>query len=98
MFTGALGGIGNAPAGFRVAPWWAFIGGACGAVYVVASVVALPKIGAARAVCAAIVGQQVASLLFDTFGWMGVPKTPLTPGRIAGSILLFVGVVLLQRK
>ncbi len=98
MALGLFGGAGNAPAGFRGLPFWAFLGGICGAVYVVASIVALPRIGAATTVCATVLGQQVISLLFDTFGWLGVPRTPLTPGRLVGAAMLFVGVVLMQRK
>ena len=98
MALGLFGGTGNAPAGFRGLPAWAFLGGVCGAVYVVASVVALPRIGAAATVCATVLGQQVISLLFDTFGWLGVPRTPLTPARLVGTAMLFAGVVLMQRK
>ena len=98
MGLGLFGGTGAGLPAFRLAPWWAFLGGVCGAVYVVASVVAVPRIGAAATVCATVLGQQVISLLFDTFGWLGVPRTPLTPGRVVGAVLLFAGVVLMQRK
>ena len=98
MSAGLFGGTGRGLSGLRGLPWWAFLGGVCGAVYVVASVVALPRIGAATTVCATVLGQQVISLVFDTFGWLGGPRTPLTPGRVLGTALLFAGVVLMQRK
>jgi bacterial/archaeal transporter family-2 protein len=95
---GLLGGTGNAPAGFRAVPPWAWFGGVCGAFYLVAFVIAMPRIGVASTVCATVLGQQVISLCFDTFGWLGAVKVPLTPSRLIGAALLFAGVVLLQRK
>ena len=95
---GLLGGIGNAPVGFRAIPPWAWFGGVCGAFYLVAFVIAMPRIGVASTVCATVLGQQLISLCFDPFGWLGTAKVPLTPSRLLGAGLLFAGVVLLQRK
>jgi len=95
---GLLGGTGNAPAGFRSVPPWAWFGGVCGAFYLVAFVIAMPRIGVASTICATVLGQQLISLCFDTFGWLGATKVPLTPSRLIGAGLLFAGVVLLQRR
>jgi bacterial/archaeal transporter family-2 protein len=95
---GGLGGTGAGLAGFAAAPWWAFLGGLCGAFYVLLSIIVLPRLGAAVILAAAILGQQVASLMMDNYGWLGVPRVPLTGGRLAGALLLLVGVWLLQRK
>ena len=70
----------------------------CGAFYLVAFVIAMPRIGVAATVCATVLGQQLISLCFDTFGWLGTTKMPLTPSRIIGAGLLLAGVMLLQRK
>src|SRR5207237_7754935 len=86
---GLLGGTGNAPAGFRSIPPWAYFGGVCGAFYLVAFVIAMPRIGVAATVCATVLGQQLISLCFDTFGWLGVSKVPLSPSRLIGMGLLF---------
>lgn len=95
---GLFGGAGTFPDGVRSIPPWAYLGGVFGLLYLVAAVVALPKIGAATAVCATVLGQQVISMCFDTFGWLGTPKVPLTPSRLVGAAMLFAGLVLLQRK
>jgi transporter family-2 protein len=95
---GGLGGSGRGLTGFAAAPWWAFLGGLCGALYVLLSIIALPRLGAAVIIGAAILGQQVASLLMDHYGWLGAPRVPLTGGRVAGAILLLIGVWLLQRR
>jgi transporter family-2 protein len=98
MIAGMYGGWGSGMAGMRAAPPWAYAGGAIGAFYVLLAPIALPRIGAASLICAAIFGQQIISLLLDTFGWLGVAKAPLTPTRLLGAGLLLAGVLLLQRK
>jgi transporter family-2 protein len=98
MLLGGLGGKGTGFPGFATAPWWAFLGGLCGAIYVCLSIIALPRLGAAVIIAAAVLGQQVASMILDSSGWLGVPRVPLTGARLAGTLLLFVGVWLLQRR
>ncbi len=95
---GWLGGTGTGWAGLRSAPAWAFLGGICGACYVLFAIVAIARIGAAVTIGSAIFGQQVASLLVDTFGWFGATRVPPTPTRLLGALLLFLGVLLLQRR
>jgi transporter family-2 protein len=80
------------------APWWAWIGGILGAAWVLMAVVAVPKVGAALTIAAVVFGQLFGSLLLDTFGWLGVPRIPLSPWRVAGAALLFVGVLMMQHK
>ena len=96
--TGALGGSGNGLEGFRSAPLWSFLGGICGASYVLFSILTLPRVGAAVTISCAILGQQIAALLVDSFGLFGAPRLPFTAARIAGVLLLVSGVFLLQRK
>ena len=86
------------PGGAASVPWWAWLGGLMGAFYVTAAVVAVPRIGTALVVAGAVGGQLIAALVLDTFGWMGVPKVPFSPSRLIGAVLLFAGVLLLQRK
>lgn len=80
------------------APWWAWTGGILGAIWVTAAVVALPKIGTAIAFAAVIIGQLLGALLLDTFGLLGVPQIPLHPWRVAGAVLMTIGIVLMQYK
>lgn len=80
------------------APWWAWIGGILGAAWVLIAVIAVPKVGAALTIAAVVFGQLLGSLLLDSFGWLGVPRIPLNPWRIAGATLLFTGVLMMQHK
>ena len=80
------------------APWWIWAGGALGALYVIATLAAIPRIGAAAVVASAVLGQLMAGIAVDSFGWFGVPRVPFSPGRAAGAMLLTAGVLLLQRR
>ncbi|MBV9658701.1 MAG: DMT family transporter [Verrucomicrobia bacterium] len=95
---GLLGGMGTGWAGMKTAPVWSYLGGVCGACYVLCAILAISRVGAAVTIASAIFGQQVASLLVDTFGWFGVTRVAPTPTRLLGALLLFAGVLLMQRK
>jgi len=79
-------------------PWWAWVGGLFGAFYVCTAVVAVPRIGTALVIGCAVLGQLVAALTLDTFGWFGVPRIALSAPRLLGAVLLLAGVLLMQRK
>ena len=84
---GALGG----------GPWWAYLGGACGAVFVVATLLASPRVGVTATFVAVIAGQVVAAALIDRFGWLGQASIPLSAERIVAIGLLIVSLVLIVR-
>jgi len=79
-------------------PWWSYIGGVFGALFVTTAIVAVPRVGTAVTFGAVICGQLVGAMLIDTFGWLGVEPIPLNPWRIVGVGLLILGVVLIQQK
>jgi len=60
--------------------------------------VLMPKIGATNVVFAIFVGQTVISLLVDHFGVEGLPRHQLDLPRLAGVVLLFAGLYLVQMK
>jgi transporter family-2 protein len=84
-------------AAIQATPWWSWMGGPLGAVYVVISILLLPRLGTAAVIALFVLGQMVASLAFDNFGWFGVPKHPADAARIVGALLLVAGVVLIRR-
>jgi bacterial/archaeal transporter family-2 protein len=77
-------------------PWWAWLGGALGAFYVVGSIITGPRIGAVAFVAAVVAGQSVASVVLDNYGWAGFAERAITPGRILGLVLLAAGVTLVR--
>ena len=84
-------------AAWAVSPWWFWIGGLIGALYVVATIVLAPRLGAATLVAAVVAGQMIASLLLDHYGLLGFPTHPLNGLRVLGAALVIVGVILVQR-
>jgi transporter family-2 protein len=80
-------------AGLCGMPWWGWLGGVVGACYVTTVFTAMPVIGAAATVGFTIAGQQLVSMLIDRFGWLGLPKSAVSPVRLAGAMVLLAGVV-----
>jgi transporter family-2 protein len=77
--------------------WWQWSGGLLGAVYVVATIVLAPRLGAATLVAAVVAGQMLASVLLDQYGLVGFPVHPLSALRLLGAGLVIGGVILIQR-
>lgn len=71
-----------------------WIGGCLGTIYVWSTIFATPKIGAALALALTIAGQMIAALFLDHFSVLGLTKYPATPERIAGVVLVVLGVSL----
>ncbi len=78
------------------APWWTWIGGALGAMFVTMAILSVPQIGTAGYSVAIITGQLIGALVLDHYGWLGVPQQPLTWLRLLGAALLLVAVWLIQ--
>ena len=106
-FLVGTAGLGTAAVIFRapmavrtawaVSPWWLWVGGLIGALYVVATIVLAPRLGAATLVAAVVAGQMIASLLRDQYGLLGFPTHPINGLRVLGAALVTVGVILVQR-
>jgi transporter family-2 protein len=78
------------------APWWAWVGGALGAFYIVSSIVVPPRIGAAAFFGILVAAQLVASVLIDRFGWLGFPERGVGTLRLTGVGLLVAGALLVR--
>jgi bacterial/archaeal transporter family-2 protein len=78
-------------------PPWAWFGGLVGAFYVATTVIAGPRLGSATLLALVVLGQLLASLVIDHYGWIGFPEHPISSLRILGAILLFGGVLLIVR-
>lgn len=85
-------------AAFRSAPWWTWIGGPLGALFVLAGAALTPKLGAAAFIAAVVAGQLACSLLLDQFAIMNLPLQTMSLGRFVGAALVFIGVLLVTRS
>ncbi|KQZ40017.1 DMT family transporter [Duganella sp. Root1480D1] len=77
-------------------PWWGWLGGFAGAIYVTTVFTAIPVIGASAAVGLTVAGQQVASVFVDRHGWFRLPKRDVSALRLAGVVLLLSGVAVIK--
>jgi transporter family-2 protein len=80
------------------APWWIWVGGLGGALYVLMSILLARRLGAALISAVSILGQLVAALLIDHYGWFGAPVQRITTARVIGVGLLAAGVALMRSK
>ncbi|MDC3335545.1 DMT family transporter [Opitutales bacterium] len=80
------------------APKVTLIGGALGVVYVTSMILFVPKIGVASALIAALCGQVILSILLDHFGVLGLQANAASPSRIAGGLLIILGLFLINFK
>ena len=85
------------PADYAGAPWWAYTGGAMGAVLVTASILFGPKVGAANWLGILVVSQLAGAVVLDHWGLVGYPVRPATWVRLVGVALLIGGAVLVIR-
>ncbi|WP_050465939.1 DMT family transporter [Herbaspirillum autotrophicum] len=90
-------GIGST-SGFTDIPWWAWLGGFCGATYVTLAILALPHTGVLLLVACTVLGQQLGALLIDHFGWFGMARQVLSWQRVGGVLLVLAGTWLAQLK
>lgn len=92
--SGARWAPGSAPA----VPAWAWFGGLLGALYVAATTVLGPRLGAAALLALTLAGQMLAALIVDHYGIIGFPQSPVTMPRLVGVALLVAGVLLIMRR
>lgn len=96
---GHLVGRGGLPAADRVAlvPWWGWIGGTLGLVYVFGMLLVAPRLGAAVFTAVSVTAGVLASLVLDHFGWMGFEQHAAGWGRIVGGLLIVGGLALIAK-
>lgn len=73
---------------------WAWLGGLCGGVYVLAVIFIADKVGAAVFTGLAVTAAIVTSVLLDHFGLVGFQVHAAGIGRIVGAVLMVAGLSL----
>lgn len=82
------------PPGAADAPWWVYLGGPLGVIFVTAGSWLIPRIGAVNSALLVIGGQMVSGVVFDL-----VRGAPMTFWASAlGVALILTGVALTQRS
>lgn len=79
-------------------PFWLWLGGLLGAVYVAGTIFLAPRMGALALSLAVLSGQVLASLVLDQNGWLGYPKLEISWSRVLGLALIIVGVLFVSKR
>ncbi len=74
------------------APWWAWLGGPVGVIFIAAGSWLIPRIGAAQTALLIIAGQMISGVVLDII--MGAPGSPLA--RAVGVALILAGMYVAQ--
>ncbi|QEY23958.1 DMT family transporter [Neisseria animalis] len=77
-------------------PWYGWLGGLCGVVFVASSVILAPKIGIANFAVLAIAGQMIGALVLDHFGFFGLSVKPINLFKVLGVAVMLGGILLVQ--
>lgn len=72
-------------------PWWMWLAGLFGVIFLTGNVLLLPHLGSMQTVLMPVLGQILAGLLIDQFGWFRVSVRTLTPLRALGAALVLIG-------
>jgi transporter family-2 protein len=93
----ARGGLGRIGSVGDVS-WIYLTGGILGAGYVTTALLSVRSLGTGGVIAATIAGELTVAVLIDQFGWFGVQQQVITPARLAGIVLLALGVLLVVRN
>ncbi|MDK8794426.1 DMT family transporter [Corynebacterium sp. MSK041] len=74
-------------------PWWVWIGGVMGTVFLTGNVVLFPRLGSVETVVIPILGQVIMALVIDQFGLFGSPQTEISALRLLGAVVVFAGIL-----
>lgn len=77
-------------------PWVLYLGGFYGFVILAALAFAFPRIGGAWTIALLVLGQGIAALGVDHYGFFGQPRHAVTAVRAAGIGLLVAGTLLMR--
>jgi transporter family-2 protein len=99
LLAGAVLAFGIRPnwAAARALPWYAYAGGAYGALFVSAAAFSAPRLGVGFTLVMLIAGQLTAAMLIDNFGMFGLARHPFGLARAGGLALVIAGVILVRR-
>src|ERR1019366_6889284 len=78
-------------------PWWGWVGGTLGAIYILVMVLTAEKVGSGIFVGLTITASILASLVIDHYGLLGFQRHTAGPGRLIGGALMVAGMLLIGK-
>ena len=80
----------------KKAPWWFYIGGILGALYVFFALVITPEIGTGAFVIFVLIGQMLISLVIDNYGLLGSRVRKVSRIQIIGLLVMLAGAGIIK--
>jgi len=80
-----------------VSPWYVWMGGLLGAIYVTCVIFVNQQQGVALTFALVVAGQIFISLLIDHYGLFGSIVRPISIAKIIGALLIVAGLVLIKK-
>lgn len=77
-------------------PFWIWMGGLCGVVFLTGNILVFPRIGSVQTVILPVFGQILMGLIIDNFGLFHSEQSPLTFFRILGAVFVATGIVIVS--
>lgn len=84
-------------AALRSVPWWVYLAGVVGAIFVASGVVIAPVTGALLFFVCIVGGQMLGAIIADHFGAFGLQVRPVSVQRLLGLALVLAGALLVHR-
>ncbi len=84
--------------GMKKVPWWAWLGGLYGTVYIAVITLFTPRMGTMVLISVVIVTELVVAAILDHFGWLGLLARPMDAWRSVGLLLMICGVVVMSQS
>ncbi|MCP1386809.1 DMT family transporter [Corynebacterium sp. TA-R-1] len=84
---------GNPVPQFAVAPpWWAWLGGCFGCLFIIGNILLFQKLGPVQTVVLTILGQVTMGLAIDQFGLFRAKQVDVTAMRLVGALVVLLGI------
>ncbi|KAJ1920820.1 hypothetical protein H4219_001056 [Mycoemilia scoparia] len=81
---------------FKQAPWWCWMGGLVGSMFVLLITLIIPYRGSAVTNGIPICVQLISSVIYDHFGILGLQTRRLSLLRLSGSLLMVGGILMVS--
>lgn len=73
-------------------PWWAWLGGACGAGSILCTILFSERLGSGIFTGLVVTASIVTSVALDHFGLLGFAERPATLWRVVGCLVMLLGL------
>lgn len=77
-------------------PWWMWLGGIIGGLYILGNVYLVPIVGTGLSVVIILLGLMIGSLMIDQFGILESKRNPITVAQILSLLVMIGGVIIIR--